>query len=108
MTKQEYEAWRKETEDSRFHWQTDPIMEANTGTLLFYKGGENGSFIEVTKDGKATIGNYAGAVPHIGEALFTPKHVRQFTDQNTALARLIERMGIPFLLDFTGSRAYVS
>lgn len=108
MTKQEYQAWKTETESSRRHWILDPIFRANRSELLFYKGGENGYFIWVTADGGMTLGKYEGAIPHIGEALFLTAHVKQFPSQNLAVKALVERAGLAFLLDLMGCGAYES
>lgn len=106
MTTQEFNNWKKETEGSKHHWQVDEVTKRNRGVLLIYIGGENGKYIEVTPDGQATVGKYEGAVPHIGEALFVPLHARKFASQDQAMAALIEKAGLAFLLDLTGSRAY--
>lgn len=102
MTKAEYEAWKKETERSRHHWTVDEVRKINTGDLLFYKGAENGQYIEVSFSGVATVGTYEGAIPHIGEALFRPLHSRSFSSQGEALKVLLERAGLNFLMDFMG------
>lgn len=106
MTKNEFNAWKQVTEASRHHWVVDQTTLRNRRVHLIYKGGESGQFIEVTPEGKATIGDYVGAIPHIGEALFTPKHSRQFANGDEALAKVIEVMGLKFLLDFVGIPAY--
>lgn len=106
MTKQEFNLWKAKTESSRNHWVVDDIQLHNRGTYLIYKGGVDGQYIEVTADGKATIGDYTSAIPHIGDALFVPKHSRQFSSREEAMTRLIEHAGLKFLLDILNIPAY--
>lgn len=108
MTKQEFEIWKRHTEGSRLHWQVDEIQLHNHQRYLIYKGGQDGKYVEVDADGKATIGTYEGALPCITDACFMVKHTKQFASQNEAMTKLIECMGTAFLLDLTGSRAYPS
>lgn len=108
MTKKEFQAWKEETERSRHHWVVDEVQLQNTGGYLFFKGGQNGQFIQVDKNGLASVGTYAGAIPCITDACFQIKHSKQFPNQNEAITTLIEQAGLSFLLDFIGSRAYQS
>ena len=108
MTKQEFDGWKAHTEANAHHWQVDECQLHNHQRYLIYKGGVDGKYVEIEADGKATIGTYEGALPCITDACFTVQHTRQFTSQNEALTRLIEVMGVGFLLDLQGVRAYAS
>ena len=68
MNKAEFEAWKQHTESSKRDWTLDPVHNGQNGQdYLFHRGGVNGQFIMVSL-GLAKIGNYEGALPHIGEA----------------------------------------
>jgi len=103
MTQKEYDQWKRETAKSRSSWTMDQVSFHNRGDLLFFRGGEDGTYIEIRKDGFVSVGYYEGAIPHIGEAIFLKKHGKQLADdRDKALARVVETMGMPFLLDFIG------
>jgi hypothetical protein len=106
MTTTEYNAWKKATEASRYHWTVDQCQLANSGRYLIFKGGTAGQFVTVEQDGTASIGTYEGAIPCITDACFQVKHTRKFANQNDAMKALIERAGLKFLLDLTGIQAY--
>jgi len=103
MNANEYEAWRQVTLSSIANWVLDEIQLHNRGTYFFYKGGEDGNYIEVRKDGTATIGTYEGAIPHIGEAVFQVVHTNKVAETaDAALAVIVQKMGLDFLLNLTG------
>lgn len=106
MTTQEFQDWKQVTESSRFNWVVDQAQLRNSNRYLIYKGGQSGQFISIEPDGTASIGNYDGAIPHIGEACFQVKHTRKCANQDEALARLIEVAGLKFLLDIVGIPCY--
>ena len=98
-----FEAWKIETESSKLLWVMDQVTFHNRVDLLFFRGGTDGTYIEISKGGFVSIGYYEGAIPHIGEAMFIKKHGKQLAgDQDKALARVVETLGLPFLLDFIG------
>jgi len=99
MNKQEFEAWKEHTASSAGRWTVDPVHNGQGRDLLIHKGGVDGDYVLVLPDGTLSIGAYAGAVPHIGEALFTPRGAKKFADFDTALARAIEAGGLAFLRD---------
>lgn len=99
MTPEEYAAWKKETETSKFFWRSDPIAESK-GEYLFYRGGQDGHFIMITKEGEVSIGYYRDAIPHIGEARFDPRHSKKLAGTaDDALVIVIERLGMGFLYE---------
>jgi len=103
MTQVEYDRWKMETSKSQFSWVMDQTTFHNRGDLLFFRGGEDGTYINISIDGFVSVGYYEGALPHIGEAMFIKKHGKQLADdQDKALARVVETMGMPFLMDFIG------
>lgn len=100
MTKQEFDAWKKETEKSVSNWQFDEVQYHNNNVLLFYKGGENGSFINIDPTGLTLFGEYNGAIPHIMEACFTVTHRSKWETQKVAFTRLCKAGGLSFLKKF--------
>lgn len=106
MTKVEFDSWTKMTKFSEKAWVLDENTLHNYGEYLFYKGGENGVYIEVRKDGIASVGEYEGAIPHIGEAFFIVKHENKIaSNREGALTKIIERLGLPFLMDLLKCRS---
>lgn len=99
MTKGEFKAWAAVTEGSRNSWTFDEITYHNRGELLYYRGGESGTFISIEKDGKFTTGTYEGAIPHVGEASFQVTFAKQFATQDEAYRRMVECLGAQFLLE---------
>jgi len=122
MTKAEFNAWTEETKFSERNWRRDHITGDNSKLYaehpewfkgkvkpvereLLYKGGENGVYIEIMGDGTVSVGEYTGAIPHIGEALFTPKHSNKpmyhgkpAETLNEGFTAITERLGIGFLI----------
>ncbi len=97
MTKTEFENWKAHTELSTFNWCIDLIHNGqNEKGYLFYRGGMDGQFINVD-NGLIKIGDYIGALPHIGEAMFEPLYTKQFDNNDDALKCLIEKAGLGFL-----------
>lgn len=103
MTEQEYQYWSNITANSKYYWQIDAITLRNQGVYLIYKGGEDGIFIEVQRNGTVIAGEYQGAIPHINESIFYTKGKRSFKNQNEALTYVIERLGLQFLIDSFGN-----
>lgn len=118
MTKQEFNAWWEETKASREKWNRDDITGYNSKLLaernnnpalyreLFYTGGSEGVYIEVNGMGIVEVGEYQGAYPHIGEAIFTRKHAnnpmyhgKPATNFDEGFVAIMERLGISFLID---------
>ena len=118
MTKQEFDFWWDETQKSAYKWRRDFITSENSKlkaqrennpeleSELFYKGGEKGVYIDIDGTGSVEVGEYEGAYPHIGEAMFTPKHKNHpmynghpAKNLNEAFTAITERLGIPFLID---------
>lgn len=103
MDKQEYTAWQAATKSSVTRWTVDEVQWLNHKRIICYKGGENGVYIEADPDGKVTIGNYEGALPHIGEALFFPKHSKTMgQDASEAFGKVTEKLGLGFLMNLMG------
>jgi len=105
MDKQEFDGWMRVTQDSETRWTMDEVQWANRRRVLCYKGGEDGVYIECEPDGTATIGTYAGAIPHIGEALFVPKHSKKMgANASDAFAAVAQKLGVGFLTNLIGAR----
>lgn len=109
MTKREADAWKYETSMSQTEWRVDPVHNDNPH-LLVYKGGAGGHYFQIVRgvDGTAelTIGTYAGALPHIGEAAFRVLGRKPFRTFAAAEHFMMSRGGISFLLDYSRSRAF--
>jgi len=100
MNKAEFEAWKQHTESSKRDWTLDPVHNGQNGQdYLFHRGGVNGQFIMVSL-GLAKIGNYEGALPHIGEASFQILHSNEYGSDNDAFLALMHKGGFGFLKDF--------
>ena len=95
MTPEEFEAWKAETAKSQNAWRIDPCHDYPEDTLI-YRGGESGHYIMITLD-TVSLGTYEGAIPHIGEALFTPLARLKYRDNAEAWQRLGTGAKIPFL-----------
>jgi hypothetical protein len=97
MTKLEFDLWKQVTAASRRGWVIDPIQLANHSRVLAYKGGESGTYVEIEPNGKMAIGVYEGAVPHIGEAIFTEQGIKQFDTAADAYKKASDEFKIPNL-----------
>jgi|LSPZ01.1.fsa_nt_gi hypothetical protein len=103
MTKPEFDAWTKETKFSENKWVRDI---PHSGRETFYKGGIDGVYIMIFEDGTVNVGEYKGAIPHIGEASFAVKHSgkplyhgRPAATLDEGFAAIMERLGLGFLID---------
>lgn len=105
MTDTELKAWLAVTQDSGFRWTEDEVTRLNGRGALYYYGGRDGIYMRVQPDGKLSIGTYEGALPHIGEAFFTPKVSMDYGNFDQALQAAMEFGGKKFLMDlFSGFR----
>ena len=99
MTKEEFESWKAYTAASAHRWQEDAIFRLNGKGLFYYTGGEDGMYIEIRKDGALEVGTYEGALPHIGEAMFTTKAERQCANFDEAFQTACGLGGQGFMAD---------
>ncbi len=99
MTKQEFEAWKRETDRSKKQWVKDVCVSHNRNGLFLYRGGESGSFIEIETDGLVCIGTYEDAFPHIGEALFHETGSHQCDGFDDAVGRILSAVGLQGSID---------
>lgn len=101
---QNFAAWMAVTESSRYKWVEDEIYRLNGRGAMYYTGGENGVYMRIHKDGLLEAGDYMGAIPHIGEAMFQPAVKRQFDSFSDAYTAAMEAGGKRFMIDmFSGS-----
>ncbi len=103
MDKRELEYWQSVTEHSTYRWTEDSIIRLNSGEHLYYIGGENGHYMRLSQDGKLTVGNYEGAYPHIGEAVFYLRAEHQYLNINEAFQAACQLGGAKFLEDLFSS-----
>jgi hypothetical protein len=102
MDANEYAAWKVETARSETRFILDEIHWYNRKEILLFKGGVDGVYVWIFNDGTATIGTYEGAVPHIGEAMFTEIHRNKVADNAVdALRIIIAKMKQPKLAETT-------
>lgn len=102
MTKQEWNAWIKETQASKRRWQVDLIHNGHSGQdLLVYKGGSEGVYFNIEPNGLLIAGDYKFAIPHIGDAAFGVTYKKQFKSYDVALKSITECLGLGMLLDIT-------
>lgn len=99
MEKQEFEYWQAVTQSSVHRWVEDAITRLNGGGALYYKGGEDGSFMRLSADGKLTVGTYEGAYPHIGEAFFMQQSEHQYDSFDEAFKAACQLGGTDFMAD---------
>ena len=110
MNSEEYAHWTEFMRSKRGMWQVDPIHDGLDGRDLMVFAGyttdpSRGVYVRV-HGRRSEAGVYEGAVPHIGEALFTPRWTAYFETVNKAMAATIERLGLPFLTALAGSGCY--
>lgn len=99
MTQDEIKAWLAVTGSSSTRWTEDAVFRLNGHGAKYYRGGKNGVYTTIHQDGRLELGNYEGAIPHVGEAYYQPVVRCRYEDFNTAFAKAIEFLGTPFLLD---------
>ena len=105
MDQSEFEHWQAVTSSSQYLWVEDAVTRLNGRGCLCYSGGESGIYMRITPDGTLQAGNYEGAIPHIGEALFKPGAERKCGSFNEAFQLACELGGRKFLADmFSGSQ----
>ena len=105
MDQREFEHWQAVTSGSRHMWVEDAVTRMNGRGCLYYSGGESGIYMRITQEGTLQVGNYEGAVPHIGEALLGPGAERKCGSFNEAFQQACELGGRKFLADmFSGSQ----
>ncbi|MFT4104847.1 MAG: hypothetical protein QM657_03720 [Lacrimispora sp.] len=99
MDKQEWECWLSITAGSTHKWVEDSIFRLNGRGVMYYTGGEDGVYIQISKDGILELGIYEGALPHIGEAFFDVMKKEKFVDFNEAFQMACQIGGKKFLMD---------
>jgi hypothetical protein len=99
MTPAEFEAWKKWTKESGYHWTVDPIHDGRDGRdLLLFVGGESGKFLRFNNWDTLEIGSYEGAVPHIGEAVFHMEERMAFDNCVLTVVSAMEIAGQAFVI----------
>ncbi|MDR0905261.1 MAG: hypothetical protein LBN00_03655 [Oscillospiraceae bacterium] len=103
MTDEEAALWTARTESSRYRWTEDEIVSLSKRGAMYYLGGVDGFYMRIEKDGLLTVGDYEGAIPHIGEAFFTIRATKQYKNFDAAFTAVLELGGKKFLVDmFSG------
>ena len=99
MTQEEFARWQAITMSSSHRWVEDAVTRLNGRGLLYYSGGETGTYMRITPDGKLQAGTYEDAYPHIGEASFILKAEKECGSFNEAFKLACEVGGKKFLMD---------
>lgn len=99
MTDTEWRQWIAVTANSQYQWTADEVTRQNGRGELYFLGGESGIYMRIQPEGLLSIGTYEGAIPHIGEALFTQKAVRDCGSFDQAFQKAVELSGKKFLQD---------
>ena len=97
-----FAGWLAVTANSEHQWAEDEIYRLNGRGAMYYTGGEDGIYIRIDKDGLLDAGDYEGAYPHIGEAMFKSVVTRQFDSYSEAFKAAMEAGGKQFLVDMFG------
>ncbi len=108
MSPEEFKAWAGQMKRAAGHWTLDPVSLHNRQEYLFFCGRmddpSKGIFVEMSHNKDRTVelacGQYEGAIPHIGEAMFAPTTRLQFPDMEAAIGHALGRMGLSFMLAF--------
>jgi len=104
FSEQNIGTWMAVAESSRYRWTEDEIYRLNGHGALYYTGGEDGIYVQIQSDGTLEAGNYEGAIPHIGEAMFTPKIIKEYESYSAAVQAVVDAGGKQFMADmFSGS-----
>ena len=99
MTNEELEYWQAVTASSEGKWVEDYIYRLNGRGAFFYKGGVDGIYIEAQSDGLLTVGRYEGAIPHIGDAIFSIKLEQKYDSYNEAFENMCKLGGRQLMAD---------
>jgi hypothetical protein len=99
VDQKEWEHWRAVTASSTHKWVEDAIFRLNDRGVMYYTGGEDGIYMQISKDGMLELGTYEGALPHIGEAFIIIKAQKKCPDFNKAFQLACELGGKKFLMD---------
>lgn len=103
MNAKEFESWTQSMKHNRGHWKVDPVHDGSKDSgksLLLYKTKDDdhtsGEYISVVEN-QVHAGQFEGAVPHMGEALFKSLWSQEFKSYNEALTTVVERVGVSLL-----------
>ncbi|WP_313180766.1 hypothetical protein [Lacrimispora sp.] len=99
MDQKEWESWLAVTTSSTHKWVEDSIFRLNGRGVMYYTGGKDGVYMQISKDGILEIGIYEGALPHIGEAFFCVMREEKCSDFNEAFQMACQIGGKKFLMD---------
>lgn len=99
MDQKEWENWLAITASSIHKWVEDKIFRLNGRGAMYYTGGEDGVYMEISNDGTLKLGTYEGALPHIGEAFFDVRIEKKYFDFNKAFQAACQIGGKKFLMD---------
>ena len=105
MTEQEYRAWKNSVSKNAGQWTVDHVHNGVGRDLFVFVARpdepEKGLYIEVERDGHWESGRFENAqLPHVGSARFITEAKGREESFSAAIARLADRLGFFFLLDF--------
>jgi hypothetical protein len=90
--------WQARMVAARGKWIVDSIHNGKNRDFLCYlpeaaEDGICGIYVSIIGN-RANAGYYSGAIPHIGDAIFTIVWQKEFTTVNEAFSRVLGRLGI--------------
>jgi hypothetical protein len=102
MDSKEFHAWLDFQKQNSGKWTVDPIHNGeSSNSLLCYVAKPDdpgtGIYINVGQNGDWACGQFTGAIPHMGEALYVPSIWGKAGDFKAALSHLGNRLGLSFL-----------
>lgn len=95
----EFKQWLSYMKCRAARWTVDLIHDGHSGRdLLCFITDESdttmGVYVHVHVNGLMQAGTFTGALPHIGEAMFTVKWECKFDDFDVASTKVRQRLGV--------------
>jgi len=90
MKTNEIRGWLARAQGSGLRWCEDESFSLAGRGGRFFRGGDEGMYIEVLSDGRMEIGEYAGGVPHMDNAPCAPVVRKRYPDALAAFVKAVE------------------
>ena len=98
MVSQEFSGWQSRIKDS-FIWTEDENVRLNDQGVMYYVGGNSGSYMKIGNDGLLTAGTYDDGFEQIGDATFKVQAEKKYNDFDEAFSIALNIGGEKFLND---------
>ena len=102
MTTDEIREWLARAEGSDFRWTEDESFRNEGSGRRYYRGGDEGKYIEVLPDGRMEIGNYTDGHPNIFNDPCAPVVRKRYSDILAAFVKAVEFTGGQLISDLIG------